>query len=114
MLPEFTRTLSVSQVLSTWNLPTSANQCRKVAMLHGRENLRGELEVKSIATCAFGTDNAIQLDNPFNVSRKESDGSTAVGIPPSIWVNTVKGRRSGDTFGIAQIQVDKKVVVSDI
>lgn len=83
-------------------------------MLHGRENLKKELEIKSIVTCAFGSVNSIQLANPFNVPRKESDGETAVGIPPSLWVNTIKGRRSGDTFGIAQIQVDKKVVVSDI
>jgi hypothetical protein len=83
-------------------------------MLHGRENLKKELEIKSIVTCAFETGNSIQMNNPFSASRKESDGETAVAIPPSIWVNTIKGRRSGDAFGIAQIQVDKKVVVADI
>lgn len=83
-------------------------------MLNGRENLKKELEIKSIVTSVFGIDNPTQLDNPFNVPRKGSDGETAVAVPPSIWVKTTKGRKSGDTFEIAQIQVDRRVEVSDI
>lgn len=81
-------------------------------MLHAREHLKKELEIKSIVTCAFGPYNDSQLDDPFNAPRKGSDGETAVA--QSIWMNTIKGENSGDTFGIAQIQVDKRVVVSDI
>lgn len=80
-------------------------------MLHGRENLKKELEIKSFVTAAFGTDNR---NDPFHPSRKESNGDTAIAVPQSIWMNTFKGGKSGDTFEMAQIQVDKKVVVSDI
>lgn len=83
-------------------------------MLHGRENLKKELEVKSIVTSAFGTDIGTRLDNPFHTQRKGSDGETAVEVPQGIWMNTIKGGKSRDPFGIAQIQVDQRVVVSDI
>lgn len=83
------------------------------AMLHGREGLKKELELKSIVTSVLGVDNCSQAEIPFP-PRKGSDGETVIGDPPGFWMNTIKGGKSADTFGIGQIRVDQKVVVSDI
>lgn len=82
-------------------------------MLHGREGLKKELEIKSIVTSVLGLDNCSRAENPFP-PRKGSDGETVIGVPPGVWTNTIKGRKSPDTFGIGQIQVDQTVVLSDI
>lgn len=84
------------------------------AMLNGRENLKKELEIKSIVTSIPGADHT-RVDNPSHVSRKETDrDSDTFEGTQGIWVNAIKGRRSGDAFGIGQIQIDQKVEVSDI
>jgi len=85
------------------------------AMLSGRDGLKKELEIKSIITSVFGVDDRTHLGNPFSVTRKGSDGETGtIQVPENVWVNTIKGRRSVEKIGIARIQVDQKVVVSDI
>lgn len=106
---ECMQTLSVSRVLSTLYYP-SALIPRKVAMLHGRENLKKELEIKSFATSIFRTNNGTQPDDPFHPSKKGSDEETEVAVPQSI---LIKGEKSRDMFGISPIQVDKRIVVSD-
>jgi len=84
------------------------------AMLNGREHLKKELGTKSIITSVFKTDDSTRLDNSFHAPRKGSDVETSIEAPQNFWMNTLKGGKSGDKFGIAQIQVDKRVEVSDI
>lgn len=77
-------------------------------MLHGRENLKKELEIKSIIASVLGTEKRAQSDCVFRKSKKGSDGETV------IWMNAVKGVNSGETLEVTQIQVEKRVEVSDI
>jgi len=81
------------------------------AMLNAREGLKEELQMKSIVTSGFEAYN----HNTFRVSKKEADeDSEATEVPPSVWMETIKGRKSADLLEAARIQVDRKVVVSDI
>jgi len=79
------------------------------AMLNGRGALKDELQMKSFATSEY---NRTRLDNVFRVSKKGTDGETGIDVPQSVWVDT-RGR-SVDMLGITKIQVDQRVVVSDI
>ncbi|KAF9649356.1 hypothetical protein BDM02DRAFT_3186381 [Thelephora ganbajun] len=84
------------------------------AMLNGRDMLKRELQRKSIITSGFGTHNQTRLGNTFQVSKKESDRESGIEVPQSVWMDTFKGGNSVDTLGAARIQVDQKVVVSNI
>ena len=80
-------------------------------MLNGREGLKEELQMKSIVESGFEAYN----HNSFRVSKKETDvESDATGAPSSVWMETIRGSKTPDAFGSAHIQVDRKVVVSDI
>ena len=87
-------------------------------MLHGREGLKKELGVKSVAVSAFETSNHTHLDNPFHASKVSRKGINedpdGIEASQSVWMDTIKGRNPVDAFEVAQIQVDRKVVVSDI
>ena len=88
---------------------------RAVAMLSGRDRLKKELELKSIVTSVFGVDHRTPLGDPFCESRKGSDGeSGTIQVPEDVWINKIKGRRSVEKFEVARIQVDQKVLVSEI
>ena len=88
---------------------SSALILRAVAMLNAREGLKEELRMKSIATCAFEVYN----HSSFQVSKKEADGeSDATGAPPSVWIETIRREKPVDALGVAQVQVDRKVVVA--
>jgi len=84
------------------------------AMLNGREALKDELQMKSFSMSGFGTQNPTHLDHALRSSRKVPDGESEIEIPQSVWISTIKGEKSMDTLGITQIQIDQKVVVSDI
>ena len=82
-----------------------------VAMLNGREGLKEELQMKSIVTSGFEAYN----HSGFRVSKKDADvESDATGAPSSVWMETIRGSKTPDAFGSAQIQVDQKVVVSEV
>jgi len=83
-------------------------------MLNGREALKDELQMKSFSMSGFGTQNPTHLDHALRSSRKAPDGESEIEIPQSVWISTIKGGKSVDTLGITQIQIDQKVVVSDI
>jgi len=93
---------------------SSALSPRVVAMLNGRETLREEFPMKFIVASGLGSRNH---DNPENISYVSREGPNgeydATELPPS-WMNTIKGRNSADALRIAQIQVDQKIVVSNI
>jgi len=80
-------------------------------MVNAREALKEELQMKSIATSAFEVYNR----NSFQVSRKEADvESDATEAPSSVWMGAIRGEKSADTLGAAQVQVNRKVVVAAI
>ena len=84
---------------------------RAVAMLNAREALKEELQIKSIVTSGFEVYN----NNSFQVSRKEADvESDATKAPSSVWMETIRGEKSTDALGVAQVQADRKAVVTAI
>lgn len=84
-------------------------------MLHAREGLKKELEMKSIAVSLLEIDDTNPADDAFRSSKKAADEETdVIGISRGIWLETIKGGESGDTPGIARIQVDQRIIVSDI
>jgi len=84
------------------------------AMLNGRESLKAELQMKSFSASCLGTHGPTHLDGAFRLSKKGTDRESQIEVPQSVWISTIKGGKSMDTVGIAQIQVDQKVVVSEI
>ena len=85
---------------------------RAVAMLNGREKLKKELERKSYTTSsALETYNHTRPDDVFHASRK---GAGAIEVPQSVQMDKIRGGKSLDTPGIMQIQVGKRVVVSNM
>jgi len=109
------RTRSVSDVsLFGFLPPSSALSPRVVAMLNGRETLREELPTKFFVASGLGSRNHADPENISYVLREGPDGGyNATEVPPS-WMNTVNGKNSADALRIAQIQVDQKVMVSNI
>jgi len=86
------------------------------AMLNGREALKDELRIRCFSISGLGSYDPTKLDSSFRTSRlskKGSDCSTDVEVPQSVWMDATKGGKSADTLGIGQIQVEKKIVVSD-
>jgi hypothetical protein len=84
-------------------------------MLHAREGLKKELEMKSIMASALEIDDSNHADDAFRSSRKAADEEIdVIGISRGIWLETIKGGKSGETPGVARIQVDQRIIVSDI
>ena len=83
-------------------------------MLNSREGLKRELEAKSLSSSSFGTRGPNTLGKSFHVSRNEPDGDTGGVEFHSVWMDTIKGGNSEDLVAVAQIQVDRNVVVSTI
>jgi len=80
-------------------------------MLDAREALEEELQMRSIVTSGSEGYNR----NSFRVSREVADGeSDATEVPSSVRMETIRGEKSTDALGVAQIQVDRKVVVTTI
>jgi hypothetical protein len=78
-------------------------------MLNGRETLKKEFQMKSHARPGLGT------YNEFNVSKKEVDGEAdAIEAHQSAWMDTIKRGNPINTMGIAQIQVDRRVMMSNM
>jgi len=85
------------------------------AMLHAREGLKKELEMKSIVTSVLEIGNSNQANEPFSSSTKAADEETdTIKFARGIWMGPIKGSKTVDTPGIARIQVDQRVIVSDI
>jgi len=83
-------------------------------MLNGREALKKELRFKSIVMSASGAYDPAHLDNSFHVPMKVARGDVGeLEVPPSVWMNTKAGNTT-ESLGVAQIQVNRKVMVSDI
>ena len=81
-------------------------------MLNSRERLKRELEAKSLINPSFASRRPSTLDKSFRVSRNEPNGGTGDVEFHSVWVDTIKGGNSEDL--VAQIQVDRNVMVSTI
>jgi len=76
--------------------------------------LREEFPMKFILASDLGSRNHANPDNISYILREGPDREyNATELPPS-WTNTIKGKNSADALRIAQIQVDQKVVISDI
>jgi len=85
------------------------------AMLHAREGLKKELEMKSIMASALEIGDSNHADDAFRSSKKAADEEVdVIGISRGIWLETIKGGKSGETPGVARIQVDQRIIVSDI
>ena len=83
-------------------------------MLNGREGLKKELEIKSIAASGFGTYNHTRLDGAFRISKGTDVEADGIEITKGVWMETVQGGNSAEALGVTQIQVDHKVVVSEM
>ena len=83
-------------------------------MLNSRDGLKRELETKSFVTSSFATRSPSTLGKAIRVSRQEHDGDTNGAELQSVWIDTIKGGDSTDSVAVAQIQVDRNVVVSAI
>ena len=85
-------------------------------MLNARNALKRELDMKSFITSGgLGTFHRTPQDNVIYVSKKGGDEEpNAIEIPQRVWMDTIKGGNSLEALGIAQIQVDQRVVVSNI
>lgn len=70
--------------------------------------------MKFIGVSGLGSRDHASPDNISYVLREGPDGEyNAAELPPS-WTNTIRGKNSADALRIAQIQVDQKVVISNI
>ena len=85
---------------------------RVVAMLNGREALKKELRFKSILTLDSRVYDRSHVDNNFHVWRKEAHREIdETEVPPSVWINSIKGKNPADTLRLAPIQTNPEVVV---
>jgi hypothetical protein len=78
-------------------------------MLNGRETLKKEIQMGSYVPSGLGMYNRSHPGNSFNVPEGEGDV-----VKQSIWTGTTKRGDSSDTMGTRQIQIDRKVVVSNM
>ena len=79
--------------------------------MHSPRSKHEELQIKFIVTSGFEVYNR----NSFQAPRKEADvEGDATKDPSSVWMETIRGEKSADALGVAQIQVDHKVVVTAI
>ena len=84
-------------------------------MLNGRERLREEYRARSYVASGLGTHNHTHPDNTFHLSKRRGDvEGDVVGTQRSVWMDTTQRGDSADKIGIAQIQVDRRIVVSDL
>lgn len=94
-------------------LPTLIH--RAVAVLNGRERLREEYRAKSYVASGLGTHNRTHPDNAFHLSKRGGDAEAdAMEAQQTVWMDTIQRGDSADKMGIAQIQVDRRILVSDL
>ena len=94
-------------------LPTLVRHA--VAMLNGRERLREEYRARSYIASGLGTHNRTHPDNTFHLSKRGGDvEAVAMEAKQSMWMDTIQRGDSADKMGVAQIQVDRRIVVSDL
>ena len=83
-------------------------------MLNGRDGLKKELEIKSIAASGFGTYNHTRLGGAFRISKGTDVEADGIEITKGVWMESAQERNSAEALRVAQIQVNHKVVVSEI
>lgn len=84
-------------------------------MLNGRDKLRREYQARSFIASGLESYNRSDLEHAFPVPKKGTDReSDAAGAPQSMWMDVIKQGSPTDSRGVAQIQVDQRVVVSNI
>jgi len=84
-------------------------------MLNGRKRLREEYRARSHGASSLGTHNRTHPDNVFRLSKRVGDvEADAMEAQQSVWIDTIHRGDSADKVGVAQIQVDRSIVVSDL
>jgi len=82
------------------------------AMLNSRDGLKRELDTKSFISSSFAPRSPGTLSKSFHVSRGDYNGDTEGAGHHSVWMDTIKGGNSAESVSVAQIQVNRNVVVS--